>query len=332
MDNEDNDEKCKMNRLERIDYELRSGTYPNSEGLASKLNVTSRTILRDIEILRLYYDAPIEYDPGKRGFFYSDSGFYLKSVMLTNKDFENISLYYEFSMKNESDEFIRKLRKILDKILIAAPADKTRNFPFMPSEKYPHDFLFAPAIIFDFKILGLLFLAIQKKTIIETKYWVSSNKKPVSYTLEPLYVCLKTDPCYLLACNNDRHDKPEVFFLNRLSELHATDKHFKKLRQFKVADYIREEPRKIFDDSKNYLFELSFPKEIAPEARERTYHFNEATELCKDGTFIVSFTSTRLHEVFHWVQKQGHKVKVLNPPELVSLVKREAQNTLRYYI
>jgi len=81
-----------------------------------------------------------------------------------------------------------------------------------------------------------------------------------------------------------------------------------------------------------YHFEFLFPKEIASAAIEKTYYHNQVIKLCEDGTVLVSFRSTQLYGVFYWVLSEGHKVKVLNPPELVQMIKREAQKVVQYYI
>jgi len=76
---------------------------------------------------------------------------------------------------------------------------------------------------------------------------------------------------------------------------------------------------------------LSFPKEIASKAIEKTYYPNQTIKMCENGTVLVSFRSNDLYEVFDWVLGQGHKVKVQNPPELVEMVKNEVQKIGQYY-
>jgi tetratricopeptide (TPR) repeat protein len=51
--------------------------------LSRKLEVTRRTILRDIDYLRLMYQPPIEYNFIKREFYYAELNFFIKSVILT---------------------------------------------------------------------------------------------------------------------------------------------------------------------------------------------------------------------------------------------------------
>jgi predicted DNA-binding transcriptional regulator YafY len=49
MNRKNFEEKVKINRILKIDEEIRSGKYPNSTSLAEKLEVNTRTILRDID-------------------------------------------------------------------------------------------------------------------------------------------------------------------------------------------------------------------------------------------------------------------------------------------
>jgi proteasome accessory factor B len=90
------EEKVRITRILRIDDEIRTGKYPNSAVLAKKLEVTPRTILRDIDYLRFMYQAPIEYDFTKRGFYYTEPNFFIKSVILTEGELFSIALFDQF--------------------------------------------------------------------------------------------------------------------------------------------------------------------------------------------------------------------------------------------
>ena len=54
-------EKVVLRRIRAIDIEIRSGTYPNTNDLAKKLEVGVRTISRDIEEMKLFYNAPLAF-------------------------------------------------------------------------------------------------------------------------------------------------------------------------------------------------------------------------------------------------------------------------------
>lgn len=75
-----NERRVQFWRLLRIDEEIRAGRYPTAEKLAALFEVSRRTIERDIEFLRDRYNAPIDYDAKRRGYFYASETFFLKSL------------------------------------------------------------------------------------------------------------------------------------------------------------------------------------------------------------------------------------------------------------
>ena len=329
----DREKKVILRRITRIDEELRSGRYPNSEELAAKMEVSPRTILRDIEHLRLFYDAPIEYDYNKRGFYYTEPNFFIKSIMLTEDEVKTITIYDDILKKSnddKNDEFNTNFRKTIGKILAVLPEQRTKNLSFSPSEE--KDFIFEPTVVCDGAIVQEINSAIINKEIIEVEYWTSNNKKYAMHTLQPIHTFFQKANYYLLAFKKDEQNKPGIFSISRMKKILATGKHFEIPDNFKISDWIKPEAEVSPKDNKIYLFELSFHKDIASEAIEKTYHHNQSVELKKDGTVFVSFRTTELYDVFRWVLGQGSRVKVVNPPELIAMMRKEVLRIYQYYI
>jgi predicted DNA-binding transcriptional regulator YafY len=68
------------NSLERIlylDERMRSGSYPKKAAAAEFFEVSPKTIERDIEYMRDRLGAPVVYDRERRGYYYSEEGYYL---------------------------------------------------------------------------------------------------------------------------------------------------------------------------------------------------------------------------------------------------------------
>ena len=59
-----------IERIQAIDHAVSRRAWPNCRTLARDLEVTRRTILRDIDFMRRL-GAPIEFDPLRGGYFYS---------------------------------------------------------------------------------------------------------------------------------------------------------------------------------------------------------------------------------------------------------------------
>jgi len=334
MNKKNCEEKVKLSRIARIDMEIRSGKYPNSEELADELEVSPRTILRDIDYLRYSYDAPIEYDFNKRGFYYTEPSFFIRSVMLSKEELEAITVFDQFTKRStrKDDDFSVKFRKIIDKLLMVLPEEQSNSLPFSPTPGDLPDFSFNPNIHIDGNIDNEINKAIKNKKIIEIEYWISDNRKYIKQNIEPLYIFFQRHNYYLLALKNDNHDKPGIYSINRIRRVNNTGKKFDIPDNFKVSDYLKMEADVSPADNKFYHFELSFPKEIASEAIEKTYYHNQQIKQCEDGTVLVSFRSTQLYGVFYWVLSQGQRVKVLNPPELINMIKKEVQKVVQYYV
>jgi proteasome accessory factor B len=346
MNRKNGEEKVKLSRIARIDAEIHSGKHPNAEKLAAELEVSPRTILRDIEYLKYTYDAPIAYDFYKRGFYYTEPTFFIRSVMLSKEELETITLFDKYIKiaSNKNDDYSLKFRKIIDKLLMVLPEDKTNSLPFSPNSENDPDCTFKPHIPVDRNIEISLWEAVEKNEIVEIEYCFSDDEKIEKLEIEPLAIDLTRFDCFfiedpehhILAWKRGNRDKLEVFVLNKIRKVKNTGKHYKLPADFDYSNL----PKYFFMQDaiitpsayKLYNFEFSFPKEVASEAIKKDYYVNQHIELREDGTVYVSFKSTQIHEIFNWVLGQGRKVKVLNPPELVNMIKREAQRVVQYYI
>src|SRR5690554_702115 len=69
-------------RLYRIHLEIKSGKCPNTRELAQALEVSSRTIERDIAYLRDMFQAPLHFDPKRRGYIYTEPSFEIPPLEL----------------------------------------------------------------------------------------------------------------------------------------------------------------------------------------------------------------------------------------------------------
>src|ERR1035438_2676057 len=61
-----------LERMLRIHQALHSGSYPNATTLARQLEVSTKSIHRDLEFMRDRLELPIQYDAKRFGFFYTE--------------------------------------------------------------------------------------------------------------------------------------------------------------------------------------------------------------------------------------------------------------------
>src|SRR5256885_5441628 len=70
-------------RLRQICAEIQRGRYPTKADLARIVERHPRTVQRDIEALVDRFDAPLEFDREKNGFYFTDPSWHLPPIALT---------------------------------------------------------------------------------------------------------------------------------------------------------------------------------------------------------------------------------------------------------
>ena len=72
--------------LELIREGTRAGSLPNCGHFIRELEVSRRTLMRDLDFLRDDHHAPIAYDDSRKGFQLTDPTFNLPPVQLTRRE------------------------------------------------------------------------------------------------------------------------------------------------------------------------------------------------------------------------------------------------------
>jgi predicted DNA-binding transcriptional regulator YafY len=81
-----------LERIAAFDRAVRAGEYPNAGTVAKRLEVSRRTLQRDIEFLRDRLGAPLIFDPRRQGYAYSDPSFRLPEVPMTEGELLALAL------------------------------------------------------------------------------------------------------------------------------------------------------------------------------------------------------------------------------------------------
>lgn len=319
------EEKVKIHRILEIDKEIRAGNYPNSTSLKTKFEVSRATIMRDIEFLRDRYEAPLEYDSLKNGYYYSDKNFFIQSVMLSEGELFTVSTIMPLLEQYKNTPLEESFKKIMNKITEMLPDQISVDSSFMNDEI---KFISDPLPKIDEEIFNKVFKAAKTQNTIEYSYKSLKRQDYATRKLNPYQVLCQKGNWYICGyCHT--HNDIRIYALSRIKNLEITNEKFKPDPDFKIEKYIdpsfgvwttNEEPQKI---------ELLFDKNINTYILERTWHATQEIKQNDDGSVLLSFMTNQLQETLHWVLSFGSSVQVLNPPKLVELVKEEAEKILK---
>jgi predicted DNA-binding transcriptional regulator YafY len=315
------EEKVRINRILMIDETIRSSSFPSVEKLAKEAEVNKRTIERDIEYLRDMYEAPIEYNRQKRGYFYSEPNFFIKSVILTEGELFSLALFDRLLEQYRNTPLESTLRRIFDKIIRSLPDNVTVN----PGALGSHVSVISDHQgQIDEQVFEGIFTAVKTRRSISFDYRSLQKTTADRRTADPYHAVCQRGNWYFIGHCHDRNE-PRMFSFSRVKNLVLTKKHFLIPKDFQPERYFDKEMGVFASARTPYTVELLINSEIGTFALERQWHETQKVEQREDGSVYVKFTTTQMPEVLRWVLGQGHTVKALAPPELVKMVKDEAE-------
>lgn len=78
-------EQVFLERFVWFDQQARQGSYPNATRLAVQFEISNKTAQRSVEYFRDRLVAPLEFDPTKKGYFYTDLSFQLPMLRISEE-------------------------------------------------------------------------------------------------------------------------------------------------------------------------------------------------------------------------------------------------------
>ncbi|MBO5137145.1 MAG: YafY family transcriptional regulator [Spirochaetaceae bacterium] len=321
------EEKVKTLRLMEIDRMIRDGLYPNATTLGKKLEVSRSTIARDIDFLRDRYLAPIEYSQEKNGYYYTDSTFFIKSVMLSEGELFSISAITPLLEQYKNTPLENSFRNILSKIIDMLPEQVSVDTLFVTKEI---SFISDPLPRIDEEVFNSIFKAIKTFSKVEFMYRSLSKQEYNTRSLNPYHVVCQKGNWYVLGwCH--KYKSIRVFALSRIKNILVTEQKFDVPVEFNPEKFIDPSLGIWVNTQEPVKIELLFSANINTYILERNWHTTQEIKQNQDGSVYLSFLSNQMQETLHWVMSFGSSVKILNPPELIQQVKSEAEKMMCQY-
>ncbi|MFP3090458.1 YafY family transcriptional regulator [Treponema sp. TIM-1] len=321
------EEKLKAYRILLIDEAIRSGSYPNSETLALKLEVSSRTIQRYIEFLRDTYRAPLEYDYTRRGYYYTEPNFFIKSVMLTEGELFSLAIFEPLLAQYRQTPIEQNLRDIIKKIVQSLPQNISVDSSLLGSRI---SFIPDPPVFLEAASFLAVFTALKVRKTLAFEYRSLQNTSYTKRKADPYHAICHRGNWYFIGHCHTRNEI-RLFSCSRLRKAAIINKPFTVPKDFNPYLYFDKQMGVWASARTPFAVELLFENEIGTYAAERQWHDTQTIRQYEDGRVYVKFTTTQVPEVLRWVLGQGHTVKVLGPPELAVMVKEEIEKVRGMY-
>lgn len=296
-----------INRLFQIIYILLDRKNITASALSEKLEVSVRTIYRDVEVLSSV-GVPVYMSKGKGGGISLLPGFVLNKTVLTDQEKADIlsSLHAVNSVKpEEKDTALQKLSSFFGK----GNADWIEiDFSSWSHEDKENE-------TFD-----SLKQAILNRKTAEFLY-ASGKREETLRKVYPLKLGFKAQSWYLYGYCVKRKDY-RFFKLRRIKELNILEE------GFNLAT-----PVKIFSEENIFKEEyINLKLKLSSKMAYRVYDEFSKFQLSEDGYYIAETMFPKGQWVFSYVASFGDECEVLEPEEVRNEVRKKLQNMLKYYL
>lgn len=320
-------QKLVLRRIRAIDSEIRSGSYPNTMQLAKKFEVSVRTISRDLDEMRLFYNAPIAFDRSRNGYYYTENSFYMKDIALSEGELFSVALFERILSGYRNTPLESHIRSVFRKI-----AESLGKHTFIDSayldDSVTH--IAEPLVKIDENVFNTIFSAVRQNNEISFDYRPLQKQTFMNRTVKPYHIVCQKGNWYVIG-DDDYKNEIRIFTFSRIKNAKITGKSFSVPADFDWKNHIDSEIGVWASSQKIYNIRLLSSAEIAAFANEHIWSKNQTVIQNADGTVELCFETTQFPEVQRFVLGQGHTVKVLEPPELIESIQKELEEIKKLY-
>jgi predicted DNA-binding transcriptional regulator YafY len=300
----------KTNRLLEITLILLNRGSTTARELAERLEVSTRTIYRDINALSAA-GVPVYTNKGSYGGISLLENYVLNRSLITEHERDSLLLALKTLQATRYPEIDTTLEKIGALFKNSAPADWVK-IEFSPWGSGPNE---------ENKFLDIKRAILKSKVV--TLDYINADGILSHRNMEPRQLLFKSQAWYVWGYCRTRHDF-RTFRISRIRNMNATDETFTR----RPLDSVREE-EPAAAPKKPVTLKLRFQ----PQDLYRVYDDYDEEHITRnpDGTYDVSVTFPEDEWVYGYIMSFGDYVEVLEPPRIRDIIRERVKKTLKYY-
>ncbi len=298
-------------RILRLITLLQSGQKFTAAELAEELQVSRRTVFRDLNMLEMAH-IPYYFDE-KSGSYRISEHFFLPPVNLTLTEALAVLMLTgrlrggaNLPLMNQSARAAMKLESVLPKSIREHVGSIMDRLSFLLGPTSRHEGL---DTMFDD-----LAEAAVARTVCRLVYISFYERKQVTLHVHPLRLVFHGRAWYLIAWS-ERDEAPRTYKLARIRKLTVTKRTFDEHTDVDLENYFGDAWGMI-PEGKLHKVHLHFEPKVAGNVAEVRWHASQQVEFNDDGSAEFRVTVDGLGEITWWILGYGDQVEVVAPVPL----------------
>ncbi len=312
-----------LERMLQIHEAIQSGSFPNASRLAAKLEVSRKSIQRDLDFMRDRLGLPIAYDASRFGYAYTESVTSFPSLKVTEGELFALLAAEKSLQQYRGTPFEKALVSAFKKISQSLPDTVSINWADWDATL---SFRTTAEPLLDLEILDLLARAAARRQQLLLAYRKPGRKHPEDRVVDPYHLANVNGEWFLFAyCHLRRGIR--TFAPARIRSVKLTGEVFPRPQDFSIEKEL-EHSFGVLSGNVEYLVRIQFSEAVSDYIREKRWHPSQKLTELKDGGLELRLKLSSLVEVQRWVLGWGGSAIPLSPPELVDGVRAAAKKLL----
>ncbi len=330
--------KDALSRYRWIDERLRNKMLspPSLEDLLRYLSgkmgkqVSKRTLQKDIADMRysgeLNYLAPIEYSRASRTYHYTEEGFSISNMPVSEYDLQGmeiaISILEQFRNLPVISQFEDAILKIASSLKINRERFSKGNILIRME---------TPFLYRGLEWITEIVEAMKESRVLRITYQSFKRDAPTEHLVEPYHLREYLNRFYLVGKSTRVHP-PRIltFGLDRITGVLPTGKTFDP-PPFDDTEYFGHVLGISTSDSKPQLIELSFTPQQGKYIKSQPIHHSQRIVRDTREQLVIRLKLAVNHELLMLLLSYGSRVRVIRPIKLASRIREEAEAILKRY-
>lgn len=307
-------------RIFRIHARLAGQRPVTAQGLASELEVSERTIKRDIECMRDRCQSPIAWDAAKRTYRYTQPSPFLPILRLEADEALALVLASATFAAWKGTPLGTALSSAFGKFSQIAGSHVSLPTAQMSECLFRAD---DPAPAAEHRHFAQLIEEIVRRRELTLHYRKPHASKAEIRTVQPLHLAYLDHGWMLIACDTAKRAWRN-FLVSRIESLAPTGRSFTPPPREEIHRYLGGSMGR-FTGENEIVARLRFDPTAAPYVRERPWHTSQVLTELPGGAVEITLKLNNLIDLQRRVLACGRHVEVLAPLDFRENLRQEAE-------
>ena len=315
-----------MERMLLIHGRIKSGAFPNCLQLADEIEVSPRTIKRDVDFMKVRLNMPIKFDGRHKGYVYTEPVEQFPAAPISEAELFALLVAHKAVSQYRGTPFAAPLHAAFQKLTSQMNRENPLHLSQLEQALSFHPFAPDDA---DLQVFEKVSHAIGERRVLKFEYRKPAAKHGQARKVMPYHLACVDNRWYMVGHDLARHAL-RTFALARMEHLTVMATQFDRPKDFSIEKYLKGSFG-IFTGDDDFEVVIEFDAWASALVRERKWHPTQQLQPLADGRARLTLRLAGLPEIERWVLSWGAHATVIRPDTLRASVRKAATELANRY-